>query len=130
MRLSERRFRQGAELDCQNRRDQDRERRFQTSGEFRFINDTMWPGVGPTSAQIVALVAFDGAEQFVNADDVKSRYRRDVRICRQSFYSAGPAVHPIAVAAFAHWRCLRSALMAQEPLLPGSAYSWLFPRTG
>ena len=70
------------------------------------------------------------AKSNVYGDDVKSRYNRDVRICRQIFYSAEPAMHPIAVAAFAHWFCLRSALMAQEPLLPGSAYSWLFPQMG
>ena len=65
--------------------------------------NTIWPGVEPASSRIVALAAFDDPEQFVNADDAKSRFRRDVRICRRSFYLAGPAVHPIAVAAFAHW---------------------------
>ena len=65
--------------------------------------NTIWPGVEPASSRIVALAAFDDPEQFVNADDAKSRFRRNVRICHRSIYLAGPAVHPIAVAAFAHW---------------------------
>ena len=76
---------------------------------------TMRPSAEPASSQIVALAAFDGPEHFINADGVKGRYRRDVRSCRQSSYSAEPAVRPIAVAALAHWNCLRSALMALEP---------------
>ena len=79
----------------------------------------MWPQVEPASSQTVALVAFDGQEQFVYADDINSRYSREVRIYRRIFYSAELAMHPVAVAAFAHWFCRRSALMAHEPLLPG-----------
>ena len=62
----------------------------------------MWPEVEPASSLTVALVAFDGQEQFVYADDINSRYSHKVRLCRQIFYSAEPAMHPIAVAAFAH----------------------------